>query len=142
MTVFLFLVELAMLFLCLKVFDSPGFHCILQTSYHFPPRWFPFSFFISHLIAKSNRFPFKAQFHSNFFHRLHRFHNDCILLFHRLSSQSINWSTCTCSRQHAVLSPGTYPSATSVLFRLSLSSGKIVHRLSAFPTCSFLGVLS
>ena len=76
-------------------FGSPGFHCFLQTSLHFPPRWFPFSFFINHLIAKSYRFPFKAQSHSNFLHHLHQFHNDCILLLDRLSSPcSFNPSTC------------------------------------------------
>ena len=71
--VFLFLVELALLFFFLVVLGSPGFNCLLQTSLHFPPRWFPFSFWINHLIAKSYRFPFKAQSHSNFLHRLHRF---------------------------------------------------------------------
>ena len=84
--VFLFLVELALLFLCLVVFNSSGFHCFLQTSLHFQPRWFPFSFFINHLIIMSYRFPFKAQSHSNFLHHLHRFHKDCILLLDCLSS--------------------------------------------------------
>ena len=32
--VVLFSVELALLFLCLVVFNSPGFHCFLQTSLH------------------------------------------------------------------------------------------------------------
>ena len=78
-----FFVELALLFLCLVVFDSPGFHCFLQTSLHFLPCWFPFSFFINHLITKSYRFPLS---HTNFLHCLHRFHNNCILLLDHLSS--------------------------------------------------------
>ena len=85
-SVSLFLVELALLFLCLVVFDSSGFHCFLKTSLRFLPRWFPFSFFINHLIIKSCRFPFKTQSHSNFLHRLHQFHNDCILLLHSFCS--------------------------------------------------------
>ena len=45
--VFLFLLELALLFLCLVVFHSPWFHCFLKTSLHFPPHWFPFSLSIT-----------------------------------------------------------------------------------------------
>ena len=81
----LFFVELALLFLCLEVFDSPGFHCFLQTCLHCLPRWFPFTLFINHLIAKSYQFPLKAQSHSNFLHRLHQFYSDYILFLDCLS---------------------------------------------------------
>ena len=87
--VFLFLLELALLFLC-RVFHSPWFHCFLKTCLHFPPRWFPFSLFINHLITKPYQFLFKVQSHSNFLHCLHWFHNNCILLLDCLSPCSFN----------------------------------------------------
>ena len=47
--------------------------------------------------------------------------------FFYMQLQSIDWLTWSCSRRHAVSLPCTYPSVTSVLFHLSLSSGTIVH---------------
>ena len=143
--VFLFLVELALLFLYLVVFDSPGFHCFLQTSLHFLPRWLPFSFFINHLIPKSYRFPFKAQSHSNFLHHLHWFQNDCFLILDRLSSPC-SFNPLTSRLGHVV---GNTQSCLLVHIpqqlqssSTSLSSSTTFHRFPAFPICSFLGVLS
>ena len=136
--VFLFLVELALLFLCLVVFDFPGFHCFRQTSLHFPPRWFPCSFLMNHLIAKSYRFPLKSaislQLPPSSSPIPQRLHSPLWLSLFSMQLQSISWSTWPCSRRHAVFSLCKHPSATSVLFRLSLSSGTIVHHLPAFPS--------
>ena len=137
--VFLFLVELALLFLYLVVFDSPGFHCFLQTSLHFLPRWLPFSFFINHLIPKSYRFPFKAQSHSNFLHHLHWFQNDCFLILDRLSSPC-SFNPLTSRLGHVagntqscllVRIPQQLQSSSTSLFKYNLSS------LSCFPNMFF-----
>ena len=93
---------------------------------------------MNHLIAKSYRFPLKSaislQLSPSSSPIPQRLHSPLWLSLFSMQLQSISWSTWSCSRRHAVFSLCKHPSATSVLFRLSLSSGTIVHHLPAFPS--------